>query len=472
MSTVGSRLTVLGALAALTGAVCLSGCAAYRPRQIDVRRSLTAFEARRLDALALRQYMERTLHRPVPVWPLPSWNLEHLTLAADYYNADLAVARAKLDAADAAVMTAGARPNPTLAFSPDYDTTAEPGISPWTLGFTLDVPIETAGKRGYRIAEARHLANAASLEVASAAWQVHSSLRDSLVQLQAAERSQEILSRQLAAENLAARMLADRLRVGQASATEVEVVRVAAVQSALQLQDSRKQTEQARLAVASALGVPEAALDGVQMSFAALDTLPSPEQASPSREQALLDRTDVLAALADYEASDSALRLEIARQYPDLDIGPGFSHGYTAGELENSLTIGVSLTLPLLNHNQGPIAEAAARRREAAAQFNAVQERAVTQIDAALSGYRASLAKVDTANRLLAEQRRRMASAQALFGAGETDRLTLAQTQSELATVELARLRAFTEAQLALGALENAMQQVPSASDTQSPQHP
>jgi cobalt-zinc-cadmium efflux system outer membrane protein len=216
-----------------------------------------------------------------------------------------------------------------------------------------------------------------------------------------------------------------------------------------------------RFAVAAALGVPAGALDGVRMSFATLDTFPSPEQVAPSREQALLDRTDVLAALADYRASEAALRLQLARQYPDLDLGPGFSRGYTARELERSLTLGISLTLPIFNHNQGPIAEAEARRREAAANFNAVQARAVTQVDAALSGYRASLAKLRTADGLLAEQHRRMNSMQALFNAGETDHLTLAQTQSELAADELAHLQAFTEAQVALGALESAMQRAP-----------
>jgi outer membrane protein, heavy metal efflux system len=455
-SHVNDRLT----LAAIAAAVCVSGCVAYQPRPIDARRSLTAFEARRLDAPDLRQYMERTLHRPV-TWPLPSWDFEQLALAADYYDADLAVARAQLDAAEAAAVTAGARPNPTLALSPSYDITPEPGISPWTLGFTLEVPIETAGKRGYRVAQARHLANAARLEVASVAWQARSRLRDSLVQWQAARRAQRILSRQLAADSLAARLLADRLRVGQASATEMEVVRIAADRSALQLQDARKTTAQMRLAVAAALGVPQAALGGIRMNLAALDAFPSPGQAAPSRAQALLDRTDVLTALSEYEARDSALRLEIARQYPDLDIGPGFSHGYTARELENSLTIGVALTLPLLNHNQGPIAEAEARRREAAAHFNAVQANAVSQVDSATSGYRASLAKLHTADRLLAEERRRMASTQALFDVGEADRLTLAQTRSTLATDELARVQAFTEAQLALGRLEDAMQRVP-----------
>ncbi len=459
-------------LAALAAAACLSACAAYRPRHIDVRRSLTAFEVRRLDAPGLRHYMEQALHRPVAGWPLRSWDFEQLALAAYYYNSDLAVARAKLDAADAAVLSAGARPNPTLSLSPSYDISSEPGVSPWTLGFTLDVPIETAGKRGYRIAEARHLANAATLAVASVTWQTRGSLRASLVQLQAAERGEQILARQLAAQSEAARLLADRLKVGEASATEVEVVRIAADRSALQLQDARGQTVQARLAVAAALGVPEAALDGIELDLASPEVLPTLVQAAPSREQALLDRTDVLGALADYEASDSALRLEIARQYPDVAIGPGFSHGYTANELENSLTVGVSLTLPLLNHNQGPIAEAEARRREAAANFNAVQAQAVAQVDAALGKYRSSLAKLDTADHLLAEQRTRVASAQSLFNAGETDHLTLVQNRSELATDELTRLQAFTQAQLALGALESAMQRTPGTADAHEAEHP
>jgi outer membrane protein TolC len=32
----------------------------------------------------------------------------------------------------------------------------------------------------------------------------------------------------------------------------------------------------------------------------------------------------VLAALADYAASEAALRLEIAKQYPDIHLNPGY----------------------------------------------------------------------------------------------------------------------------------------------------
>ncbi len=346
----------------------------------------------------------------------------------------------------------------TLAFSPSYETSVAPGISPWTLGFTLDIPIETAGKRGYRITQARHLANAATLEMAMASWQVHSRVRSSLVRLEAAEQAQDILNRGLAAQSQAVQLLEQRLNVGQASVTEVELMRVTADQTALQLRDAQKQRAQALLALAGAVGVPEAALVGIRLSFTLLEVLPAPEQAMPSRRDALLNRADVLAALSQYQASESALQLEIARQYPDVHLGPGFSHGPVANEVETQIAFGISLPLPIFQHNQGPIAEAQAQRKEAAAHFNTVQAQAVGHADEALSGYRDSLAKLQTAEQLRGAAQRRLSSVQALFDSGVANRLSLVQAQGELATNELARAQAFTEAQLALGQLEDAMQ--------------
>jgi len=450
------RVVTVPVCLALLGA--LTACTSFRARPLDVDRGLALFEARRLDDPGLRQFIERTEHAQLARWPLASWDFAHLTLAADYYRADLSLARAKLTAAKAAEETAGARPNPALALSPTYDTTAEPGISPWTLGFTFDIPIETAGKRGYRIAQAQHLANAARLQVANAAWQVRSQVRISLVQLHSAERAAEILTRQLETQREAVLLLQRRLDIGEASVADVQLVRVAAANAALQLRETQKETAQARVGLAAALGVPETALQGVGLSFEAIDSLPSPETAAPSRREALLNRTDVLSALADYEASQSALQLEIARQYPDIHLGPGFSHGYTASELENAVTFGVSLTLPLLNRNQGPIAEAQAHRQEAAATFDAVQAQAVAEVEQAVSAYRDSVVKLQTAEQLLAEQRQRMSSTQALFDSGEANRLTLVQARGELTAIELARAQALTEAQLALGQLQGATQ--------------
>lgn len=462
----GRRVTLLGALAA---SFALTACATYRARPIIVEGSLAAFQARRLDDPGLERDVERALGRRVSAWPPRSWGFRDLTLAADFYHADLAIARAKLAAAKAAVLTAGARPNPILGLSPSYDISAEPGISPWTLGFSLDIPIETAGKRGYRIAQAEHLANAARLEFASAAWQVRSGVRTSLIDWQAAARSEDALEREVTADRQAVKLLEARLAVGQAAVTDVELVRATADKAELQWRESQKQAAQARLALAAAVGVPEAALARIRIDFTALETLPSPTQAAPSVHDALLNRSDVLGALARYEASEAALQLQIARQYPDLQLGPGFSHGYAARDLENALSFGISLTLPVFNRNQGPIAEARAQREEAAAAFNAVQARAVAQVAEAQSAYRDSLMKLKTADRLLGVERDRLHSVQALFDAGQENRLTLVEAQSELASGELARAQAFTEAQLALGALEDAMQRPTGATRTDTP---
>jgi len=439
----------------LGGAVLLAGCATYQPRPLSPADEANEFSARSLDAPALHQFLASHGAPEVAAnWPLASWDLRMLTLAAWFNHPEMEIAQAKLAAAEAALTTAGVRPNPTIGFSPTYDADPMGGVSPWTLGFTLDWPIETAGKRGYRIAQAQHTANSARLSFAETVWQVRSRVRKSLTDLQGAMRKQEILTRQLATQNQAVTLLEARLKAGESSLTELQFVRIAAAQTALDLREGKKQTNEARIRLADALGVPPEALAGIAFDFTLLDKLPRPEEAGALRREALLNRADVLGALADYDASQSALQLEFAKQYPDLHLGPG----YAWDQGENKFTLGISLTLPVFNRNRGPIAEAEAHRREAAAAFGATQAHAISEVELTFAGYRDALGKLETADALLSRQRQRVQSIERSFTAGAIDRLELLQSQGELGASELSRAAAFNEAQLALGALEDAMQ--------------
>jgi multidrug efflux pump subunit AcrB len=90
--------------------------------------------------------------------------------------------------------------------------------------------------------------------------------------------------------------------------------------------------------------------------------------------------------LAEYSASQADLQIEIANQYPDIHLGPGYA--YNAGSAgDNQWDLGLTVTLPVLNQNQGPIAEAQAKRAQAAAHFLSIQAAAVSEIDSALAGY-------------------------------------------------------------------------------------
>jgi outer membrane protein TolC len=430
----------------------LAGCASYTAKPIDPGAQQTALENRRLDAPEVRQFAERSLGHEVTPWPPQSWDLDALTLAAFYYHPDLDWAQAQRLVAEAASITAGARPNPTGGVSFQRNMDAPAGQSPWTNGFTLDIPFETAGKRDIRIEHARHLAQAARLREAEAIWQVRSRVRASLLAAYPTEalvRSQRDLQEQIE------RMIERRLKAGFASQPGLTQARLTLNRAALALRENQKQGAENRARLAAAVGVPDAALERVEISYDAFDRLP-PVSVLPSaelRRQALLTRPDVLAALADYEAAQSALQLEVAKQYPDISLGPGYT--WDAGQVKWSL--GLSLVLPLLNRNQGPIAEAKARREEAAASFLAVQAKAIAEVDEALAGYGHADQMLETANALLRDQQKTERAVAAAFQAGEADRLSWISARYETAAAELARVNALTQAQQSLGRLEDAL---------------
>ena len=445
----------------LAFAVGLSACAHYTAKPLEPTQTLGEWEARSLSDPLLRAFVVANAPKLAEKWPPTSWDVATLTLVALYFHPSLAVARAQMSTARAGIISAGARPNPALGFTPTYAADPALGLSPWILGLTFDLPIETAGKRGLRLAVARHRIDAASLHGTEIAWQVRHRVRTSLVELQAATQSANILRRQQALQNQTVALLAARLQAGQRSRTEVQLVRVAAARTALDLSEAHKQISQARVRLAEALGLPVKAIADIALSYSTLNPLPIAEVGT-SRRETLLNRTDVLGALAEYAASQSALQLEISKQYPDLNLGPG----YAWDQGENKFSLGVSLSLPLFNHNEGPIAEAEAHRHEAAAAFTAVQARAIAEIDAAVAGYRDALSKLATADRLLNDQRERMNSVQALFAAGAADRVELLQAQTELGLQALARAQTLAEAQLALGQLDAALQRPAATTDT------
>lgn len=438
------------ALALATLILALGACATYQPRPIAPSKSAADYQARALDAPGLRMFLRQ---HGVAISGAP-WDLRALTWVALYEQPDLDVARAKWRAAQAAMVTAGARPNLTLDFTNQYDVDSPRGISPWTVGPTLNIPIETAGKRGARIRQAQQLAEAARLNLANVAWQVRSRVRSSLL---AVYPSLPLLRQQQALQAQMVASMERRLALGEASQPELTQARITRDQLTLDVSEVQKQLAENRVKLAAALGLPVQALDGIDLSFATFEQTPPVGTVAPRdvQRQALTNRPDVRAALAEYEASQAALQLEVAKQYPDIKLGPGFL--WDAGEAKWSL--GLSLVLPLLNHNQGPIAEARAKRQQAAANFIAMQAQAIGEVEQAYAGYRAALNKLTGAEALLAQQQKQAKSADALFRAGETDRLNLLGAQVELAAAQLARVQTLIQVQQSLGALEDAVRQ-------------
>jgi outer membrane protein TolC len=327
-------------------------------------------------------------------------------------------------------------------------------VTPWIPEAALEIPIETAGKRGYRIAEARHLSEAARLNILSVAWDVRSRLRRAFLDLFSARETEKLQNAQLSYQAESLKILEAQWAAGEASFYDVAQARIGHDGTKLAVLEAAEQRAQALIALAGAVGVPVQALDDLKFSFDGLLDVRADLPSGEIRRRALMNRADLLGALAQYEAAQSALRLEVAKQYPDISLGPGWQLDQT----DNKWALGLSLILPLLNRNKGPIAEAEARRQESAFQFLALQTKVIEQIDAAVAGCRSTLEKAKIADALLTNLKKQEAAAKIRYELGEISKSELLGIQLELAASSLARLEALVRAQQAVGELENAIQ--------------
>jgi cobalt-zinc-cadmium efflux system outer membrane protein len=225
--------------------------------------------------------------------------------------------------------------------------------------------------------------------------------------------------------------------------------------------ESQKQEALAMARLAAAVGIPLHALEAVALDFSELDSLPEPVPATVLT-QALTHRADILGQLAEYEASQARLQLEIARQYPDLSIGPG----YEFDQDDHKWGLGVSLTLPIFNQNQAAIETARRQREESAAQFNALQARVIGRLNEALADYTYSLDQYRATRELERETEQSYRLLQQQVSAGAVARSSLVDAELTLNATARQVLEARIGALAALGRLERELQSPADAPDT------
>lgn len=425
----------------------------YTPVPLSPEATLGALEARRLDDPAVARFARAGGEEGA--WPPAAWDLRRLTVAALYFSPALDVARAQWDAALGAAITAGARPNPSLTASEGYNaTTPRSEVTPWIPQVALAIPVDVFGKRRARLDRARALTESARLNVVTEAWQVRRRVREAFLDLYVARASDSLIAQRAALHAAMVRILEAQQSLGEVSSFAVTQARLAQADSRLAALDAAQQRARARSALAEAVGVSSTTIDAAALDVEALERITVELPSDALRRQALVNRSDVRSALADYAAAQDALQLEVRNQYPDLTLGPG----YQLDQTDIKWTLALSLPVALLNRNRGPIAEAIARRAEAAARLTSVQVRALAEVDAALTTSGLAIAQLGVADSLLQGVQRQERSARASYQAGETGRLELLGVQLELVNLALARLGAVASAQRAVGALEDAVQ--------------
>jgi outer membrane protein TolC len=441
-------------LAWIASLLLLGGCLHYERKPLAPAGTAAALEARSLDSPELKAFLEKNLG-PLPEWPRRCWDAHALSLVALYYHPSLEVARAEWRAAQAAELTAGGRPNPALGVVGGYNSSTLAGGNPWLPAINWDLPVETAGKRGYRLGQASNLTMAAKWNLSTSAWKTLSNLRNRLLELAAARARVAPLEAQLTALRAIEQSLEQRLAAGAISRPELAPIRIQIAKLQADLAAAGWQEMEIVPQVSAALGLPAAALAGKELvvELAKEEQLATSLAAPDLRRKTLTTRSDLMALLAEYAASQSALQLEIAKQYPNVNLSPG----YEWDQGDHKWRLGLSVELPLFNRNQGPIGEARARRDVIAARFNELQSRIIAEMDQAEAGLRAARKQAAELAAVRQAQEVHRQAVQAAFDAGATDRLELLNAELELTTTGTAETEARIKLAQALVRIDEVM---------------
>ena len=433
-------------------AMSLAGCVTYQAAPLDPQRSAQQFAARRLDDPALQTDVARLLPQAATSWPPQQWDRSELLAVALIRNPEIAVTRARVQAALAHEVAAGRIANPDIELQSEYGAHGEP--HPWLYGVAFDWVLRSADRRHLEQKIARLDTANTRLGLMDEVWTLRRELITALSDWESARQRLTLLERLSAAQEKLRNGEIKRVRAGEDSPSETVTAEQALMETEQQQAQARTAVDAAQVAAAKALGVPPETLDTLPFAWPDWGTPPQLDvtQRDAARERALLSRSDLEAAIGEYSIAEARFELAVKRQYPQLTLGPGYywDHGISKFPLD------IGLTLPV-DANKGEIAESRAARDVAGKQMLALQADIYAQIAAAERAEHLARTSTDTAERRLDNARHQAAQSELSLHLGESNVMERVAAEILAIRAELEVLDMRAQLQTARNDLENVL---------------
>lgn len=366
--------------------------------------------------------------------PTDGFDAIELATVAILNNPDLKAARADAGVSEAQAFQAGLLPDPQIALTTERVLGSPAGF---TTAFTSGLTIDFAALLAHRSIAAAADADRQKVRLGLLwqEWQVVAQARTLFAKCVAQDRTLQALRPVRSA-------FGDRWRRSK-EATERGLLAYDAVTPYLtalqdvdrQVADVERQRNQSRHDLAALIGLaPDVELTLVDDGTATrIDEVP----VRAALTTLLLQRPDVAALRAGYEAEDARYRGALIAQFPGFTFGPTRSR-----DTSNVNTAGIALgiTLPIFNRNRGNIAIEEATRDKLRIEFQNRIDATTVEVDRLFSEQallERQLAQIDRALIDLAAANRR---AQDAFVASNVDALVITNAQTALLAKEVERI--------------------------------
>lgn len=442
-------------VALLAASVCAlaTGCSfqQYNPQPLNPAAIKEKLAQKDPAGEAFHKYL---LNNGYTSFPLQNWGLNELTYCALFFHPSLDVAREQWRTAELSQAGAGARPAPSINGHIARSNQANEDISAYALGFSIDIPIETSSKRDIRIESARHLSQAAKLEIAQTAWELRNQIAQSLYEYQHNLQMVKLLLGEQKLRQDIVNLYQKRVSLGAASNVELSTAQLQLQTITAELASQQKNRFNILAKLAGNLGLPLSKVDSLTLAADSSEAKLNPMPTDEAQTTALLNRLDIRVALEKYAAAEAKLKLEIAKQYPDIVLSPGYAYEFG----DKIWSLGFSSLINFLHKNKVAIAEATQLRELEATQFEALQARVITEANIANAAITQATQALQHQQTLLVQQQRNTQRMERKLQAGEIDRLELAYSKLENTMAEKNVIAAKFQLNTAINQLENALQ--------------
>ena len=359
-------------------------------------------------------------------------------------RADLMAARQRLAIAEGRLRQAGLRPNPT--FETEYGSPRFLGGEPeYDFSAGVSQVFELGGKRRRRVAVAELEVAQTRAEILALERQLVVGIRTAYTSALAAARQLDVLERLIAGNEEIVRVTEARLAEGDVAPLDVNLAKVENDRMKVQAIQARAELETQLLEIRTLIGADISE---------SLRLAPQPERPprfdaslSELTELALRGRPDLQAARLGEELGTARINLARANAIPNVagsvrysrnkgivDL-PGPVNGSTfASDLDNELTFGVSIDIPIFNRNQGEIAAATGERLQATRTREFLESTIKRDVAVAYRKYRAAAESlVVYSTQILPRAEDNLRSVRAAYGLGDFSIFEVVNEQRRLA---------------------------------------
>jgi outer membrane protein TolC len=378
---------MLRRITAMILALSLTGCQAYEPMPVDLDAHLGQW-AQRVPQSASVSQLSRELaamngpgSASLTVDPADGITLNEAQLIALVFNPSLRLARLRARVPVVGAREAGRWDDPRIDF--DALRIFESVGKPWMLGAGINFTIPLSGRLGVEQDKAMAEADVETRRAWLAEVDLLAELRQAWTKWTFATQRIAQLQAFLVQLDAVLPIAEQQHKLGKIGAMEERVFRIEKATRRGELAALNAEAAREERAITAMLGlrpdVPLSLLPAIGASPSEAARADAPAGSHPR----------LLLAKAEYAAAEEALRLEVRKQYPDLEIGPAYE--YEEGTSKGGLAL--SLPLPILNANRRAIAQARASREAAKAALEGEYEAIIHETATARAALSAAAAR-------------------------------------------------------------------------------